>query len=235
MLYVIGDVHGMLDELKVLHGLIMRHSNKFDEPHQIIMLGDYIDRGPDSKGVLDFLMSEPFTGFKHVFLRGNHEQMLVDASEGYNVNMFLANGGIQTIDSFGGICYIDDQVYEPYKKWIKTLPHHYIHGNFIFVHAGLDPRKLFRDNTNEDKMWIRDVFLKSDDVFKYKGESMTVIHGHTPTFYDPHTKDKNTPVPVVKPNRINLDTGSVFTKTLTCLIIKDNVAYGFLSNKKRKK
>lgn len=234
MIYAIGDVHGMLDELKVLREKIMEHSKNRCGPHTIVMLGDYIDRGPDSKGVMDYLMTEPFDGFEHVILRGNHEQMLCDALNNHNVDMWLFNGGQETLQSFETVPGFapDKKVFAPYVNWIKKLKVSHRINNFVFVHAGLNPDKAYEDNSHGDMMWIRGKFLNSDEEYLDRNNKpVMVIHGHTPTYFDPFSEVPENPVPVVRDNRINMDTGSVFTKLLTAVVINTDHVEGFISTK----
>lgn len=240
MIFAVGDIHGRYDLLLDMHKKITDYAAQKDEEHTIIFLGDYIDRGPQSKEVLDFLMSEPFEGFRHHFLLGNHEQMFIDAMEGWQPDLFLANGGHQTLDSFK----LDDLMsttLEPYKDWLKTsLDHYHREDNFLFIHAGIDPRRDFSNTHYSTFIWIRDEFLKYDNDYMINDESMFVIHGHTPVNYDKPIKSKffldeieerENPKPFIKHNRMNLDTGGFWTGVISAAVIDDKKLIGyFVSN-----
>lgn len=186
-------------------------------------MGDYIDRGPDGKGVLDFLMTEPFNNFEHIFLRGNHEQMLIDSLSGKknDIYFFLENGGKPTVKSFGlepislyfNINPWLDAI-NPYYNWFNQL--HYFHrvDDWMFVHAGIDSRFPIDQQDSFTMMWIRDRFLNDDTDFGVK-----VVHGHSITRAGPE----------IKHNRINIDTGAFHTNCLTAICIENNKEPYFLA------
>ena len=228
MIYAIGDIHGRGDLLGILRRKILKDAETKEGPHKIIFLGDYVDRGPDGKGVLDYLMSEPFDDFEHVFLRGNHEEMLVDSLSGRknDLDFFLENGGKTTVRSFG----LDPtslyknvkpwvEAIDPYYDWLRAL--HFFHAveGWLFVHAGIDSRFPMDEQDAFTMMWIRTRFLNDETDFGFR-----VVHGHCPTKGEPE----------VKHNRINIDTGSVWTHRLTAVCIDiddvDHEPY-FLSTK----
>ena len=221
-----GDIHGMYDLLVELHQKIMDHSAQFDEPHTIIFLGDYVDRGKQSKEVLDFLISEPFEGFEHIFLKGNHEEMMMQSTTGdyIDVRSFLDNGGKKTCQSFNisSNRLFDDvgwwrRCLAPYTTWLNNLKLYHKTEDYLFVHAGIHPDfyNFIDEQRPEWLMWIRHKFLKDERDYGY-----VVIHGHTPTKGDPE----------VKHNRINVDTGSSYTKVLTAVCL-GNGDPEFLSTK----
>jgi len=228
MIYAIGDIHGRLDLLHVLRKKILKDAETKEGPHKIIFLGDYVDRGPDGKGVLDYLMTEPFEGFEHIFLRGNHEEMLVGSLSGRknDLDFFLENGGKTTVRSFGldpkslyqNVKPWDDAI-DPYYDWLRDL--HFFHSieGWLFVHAGIDSRFPLDEQDAFTMMWIRDRFLNDETDFGFR-----VIHGHCPTKGQPE----------VKHNRINVDTGACYTHRLTAVCIDiddvDHEPY-FLSTK----
>ncbi len=225
MIYAIGDIHGRLDLLGVLRRKIMKDAETKEGSHKVIFLGDYVDRGPDSKGVLDYLMSEPFTGFEHVFLKGNHEDMLIGSLSGrYNdLKFYLENGGIQTVRSFGlevMPLYKDAtpwiEAIDPYYNWIRDL--HFFHKveGWLFVHAGIDSRVPMDQQDPETMMWIRKRFLEDETDYGFR-----VVHGHCPTYGEPD----------VKHNRINIDTGASWSHRLTAICIDINNEPYFLSTK----
>lgn len=208
--YAIGDIHGHKDRLVRLLDKIDAHAR--GREHRIITLGDYIDRGPDSKGVLDVLMARPDI----VRLRGNHEQMLLDAvylpaiEDEMN---WLTHGGHATLKSFG--------IEERHPRVTRKVPESYLH--FLvkdlvlsfederrwFVHAGVHPETRSLDEANPfDILWIRETFLRHHGRFpKY------VVHGHTTV---PGGK------PDIRHNRVNLDTHCYATGVLTAAVFDDS-------------
>jgi len=234
MLYSIGDIHGRYDLLLDLHQKVMKHSEQYDEINTIVMLGDYVDRGPQSKEVIDFLMTNPFTGFKHVYLRGNHEDMMAKSLYGdadtamyethqHNIHIardiFLRNGGTETLNSFGivnaDILLIDkdslNDIFLPYAPFFAGLQDYYIANGYLFVHAGIEPGIPIEEQNPNVLYWIRGKFLRSDVDHGY-----LVIHGHTPTnSYGLGAR------PDVQSNRINIDTGSWSTNVVTAICLDE--------------
>jgi len=219
--YVIGDIHGYFDKLMHVHDRICEDALTCQEK-QIILLGDYFDRGPQSREVYEFLISDrAFPGFERIYLRGNHEQMLCDAlTNTQDCAMFLRNGGQQTVESFAGSTHDFKDV----AAWIQTMPYFHEQDGILYVHAGVDPRYTkFEDNSKNVLMWIRDVFLRHTDpfyTFKY------VIHGHTPTLFEQVGKRE----PIFLSNRINMDTGVCFDGNLSCLLVENGVPYKFTTS-----
>lgn len=192
-LLAFGDIHGCLTALQEL---LTRVSPSEDD--QLVFLGDYVDRGPDSAGVIGELLALRARWPRSVFLRGNHEQMLLDVLGGENPTTFLFNGGRNTIASYqarGG--------WPPsreHRLFLETLPMRYETDGFIFVHAGLRPGTPLAEQDPDDLLWIRQEFLDSSDDW---GKS--VVFGHTPR------KE-----PLLASTRIGLDTGCVYGGHLTC-------------------
>lgn len=230
MIFAVGDIHGMYELLIKLHQKIMDHSAQYDEPHTVIFLGDYIDRGKQSKEVLDFLMTEPFTGFEHIYLKGNHEEMIMQTTTGYynDVNHFLDNGGKNTCESFkisSNRLYDDidwwKRTLAPYATWLNKLKLYHKIPGYLFVHAGIHP-DFYQDieqQRQEWLIWIRNKFLVDERDYGYR-----VIHGHTPTSGEPE----------VKHNRINIDTNAWATGILTAVVIGDDGEPTFLTTKPEK-
>lgn len=202
--YVIGDVHGCSEELKIL-----LHQLPLDSSATLLFLGDYVDRGPDSKGVIDTVlnMSELY---RVIALKGNHEwlmeQYLKNPLDPTASGNFILNGGSPTLASYS----LDGSTFEipsAHLAFLKSLKIFYSTNTHFYVHAGIPPDYDFsaqNDATLDPKtahqmLWIRSVFLES----KVKWPKM-VVHGHTPV-----------PQAEVHPNRINLDTGCVFGRKLT--------------------
>lgn len=220
MLYAIGDIHGMFDKIQALYERIKEHAARHPGPHKLIFLGDYIDRGPDSKSVIDFVMDDDGL-FERIYLRGNHEVMFtecIDNQSWVDMQLFLRNGGYQTLESYGcideqGLFTFDDFIHlmpqviertEPLYDFAKNdCVWYHKHGGFVFVHAGFDPRRGgFIDSTPDHWVWVREPFLNASHPFYWSNddrEPIRVVHGHTPTKH-----------PEILPNRINVDTGAVF-------------------------
>lgn len=197
-LYAIGDVHGCLAELDEILEKIHRDIDGDDAPAKVIFLGDYVDRGPDSKGVLDRVMSlESTDKIEYVFLMGNHEDMMLNNHMG-----FVMNGGWDTLKSFGLTDPRD--IPQKYVDFVRNLRYYYKYDRYVFVHAGLIPHKAVEDHDPQDLMWNRD-WVKYDGEFH---DGYFVIHGHTPEFQIRANE-----------NQINLDTGCVFGGELSSLRI----------------
>lgn len=194
--YCVGDVHGMAGLLRQALAFIAVDAK--DQPARVIFLGDYVDRGPDPKGVLDLLMAGP-TNPRHVWvaLKGNHDQLMADALAGDELALinWLQNGGLTTLGSFGLSLYDWDRVPEPYRAFLASLPLWAEDEQRIYVHAGLRPGVALERQDPQDLLWIREPFLGADHAF-----GRLVVHGHTPV----------TRVDYRPPYRLNLDTGAVF-------------------------
>ena len=217
MLYAIGDIHGNLEALTKLHDMIMEDSLLHDESHTVLFIGDYIDRGPDNPGVID-LVQRGFDGFNKIYLEGNHENMAIDSLDhGQDADMWLYNGGAQTVSQFG-----EEGLERDLKPFLKTLKRWHLVGNFLFVHAGVFPGRSLEENNirklseREPFLWIREPFLSFPGEFKLGegGSPVTVVHGHSPTPHDPK-RPKDHSEPIILSNRINLDTGAVWTGILS--------------------
>lgn len=215
-LYAIGDTHGCLETLEALYDLIQRDlADRPIERWRMVLLGDYVDRGPDSRGVLDWVAARLAEGRTTAVL-GNHDAMFLEAMEmddGPTLELWLRIGGQQTVASFG-VTEIPDgpgtlrrhllaEVPERYRSLLRGLPLTHLAGDYLLVHAGIDPERALDDQRREDLIWIRRPFLDSDSE-----HPVVVVHGHTPT-------DEIE----IRPNRIGLDTGAVFGGRLSCLVI----------------
>lgn len=214
--FIIGDVHGCSQEISTLLSHLVSKEN-LNQKDLVVFLGDYIDRGPDTKGVIDCLVSFQ-TDFPNTrFLRGNHEDMLLDffGFGGHLGHAFLYNGGLETIQSYG------ISVFSPPGEMMRSLPESHfkffcgldsivVVENNILVHAGLNPYLELEKQTGEDIFWIREPFLDSPHKFE-----KTIIFGHTPhkDVYD-H-----------RPYKLGIDTGLVFGNKLTCLELRSNTLY----------
>lgn len=173
--YIVGDIHGHLSKLKKL---ILSVNADIKKDDIYIFLGDYIDRGPSSFEVIEFLID---LSHKHntIFLTGNHEDMFIRfVTKGDNYNNYIRNGGGYTIKS-----YIKNQndfiVPESHRLFYNSLKLYYENDDFIAVHAGLNPDiNIMSEQKRYDMIWIR------EDFYKYPGKwGKTIIFGHTPTPY----------------------------------------------------
>lgn len=192
-LLAIGDIHGCLTQLRTLLDQVAPTVQD-----QLVFLGDYVDRGPDSAGVIDTLLTLRAQLPRTVFLRGNHEQMLLDVLAGDDPAIFLLNGGEQTITSYrnrGGW-----PPPETHQDFYHNLTYSFETEQFIFVHAGLRPGTPLAKQNPTDLLWIRQTFLGSNEDW-----GKTVVFGHTPRETVLMTK-----------TRIGLDTGCVYGGRLTC-------------------
>jgi serine/threonine protein phosphatase 1 len=217
--YCIGDIHGRLDLLEELHRMVAEDSSGFDGVKTIVYLGDYIDRGEQSKEVIDLLLASPLPDFEPVYLLGNHEQTLLDFLQYPKaVASWLTYGGRATLHSYGvglskdilsqNISVINDELKEKcpenHLEFYRNCELIHVEGSYCFVHAGIRPGVELSDQRNEDLLWIREDFTGSTVTHKH-----IVVHGHTIT-------------PEVQwlPNRIGIDTGAFHTGVLTCLVLE---------------
>jgi serine/threonine protein phosphatase 1 len=203
--YAIGDIHGRLDLLMDLLSQIITHAN--GRSCKLVFLGDYIDRGPDSAGVLALVRRfQQHWPESVICLKGNHEAMLLEVvTEPAVTSWWLGNGGDTTLASFG-VPHPGDLPADVL-SWIAGLPTLYEDEHRYFVHAGLHPDLSLSEQDDQTKLWIRDEFLLVDYDF-----GKHVVHGHTPS---------ETGGPELRPYRTNLDTGAVFGGPLTAGVFTD--------------
>ena len=180
-----------------------------------IFLGDYVDRGPQSPDVVEWLAKAPPLTDERFCLMGNHEAMLLNAQEDASgLDIWLMNGGDATLASYG-VSHLPHRAEEArracraalpaaHRDFLSGLPRRVEHGAYLFVHAGIDPGRPLDDQDPDDLIWIRDTFLNSPVDF-----GRIVVHGHTPVRE-----------PDIRSNRINIDTGAVYHGTLTCLVLE---------------
>lgn len=217
-IYAVGDIHGRAD---LLHEMVERiDDDLYRRPvqHAVeVYLGDYIDRGSDSKAVIDILCRR-LVQRNAVCLRGNHEAILEDFLEDPEaVYGWLRLGALSTLASYGVPVPPPTQLtpVKLHRAFCSTLPRShvlflqclhnvYACGDYLFVHAGIRPGVPLEEQAREDLIWIRDEFLRST-----ADHGCTVVHGHTPVSY-----------PEIRNNRINIDTGAVFSGRLTCAILE---------------
>jgi serine/threonine protein phosphatase 1 len=167
----ISDIHGCRDSFDALLAQIQLHKKD-----HLFLLGDFIDRGPNSKGVIDKIWQLQADGYAIHCLKGNHEQMSLDAFYHIEKSRFwLMHGGSQTLDSFG-VDYVTDLPLK-YRKWMEELPHFLTFESYIFVHAGLNFEVGEPLENQHSMLWIRDWYR--DINYNWLGKRY-IIHGHTP-------------------------------------------------------
>jgi serine/threonine protein phosphatase 1 len=218
--YAVGDIHGRPDLLEKILARIAKDAKK-GKPQtvRLVFLGDYVDRGPDSRGVVRRLMGRPPEGIDQmVALRGNHEDMLLrflDHPLHGGFEWILLNGGGPTLASWGVDlpAILDSREIKGLHRsfaeclsheerlFLSHLPYKFVDGSVVFVHAGIRPGVALSHQVPEDLMWIRDAFLDHPGP-----HGKLVVHGHTVTFE-----------PEVLPHRAGIDTGAWRTGTLTAL------------------
>jgi serine/threonine protein phosphatase 1 len=217
-LYAIGDIHGRADLLIEMHRLVQRDAEGFDGRKVLIYLGDYIDRGLQSKQVVEMLLGPPVPGFESVFLKGNHEQAMLDFLEYPEATAgWLSFGGRETLMSYGlSITFmpllkdmkklaaeLDQVLPDDHREFLANGLLSWRAGDYYFVHAGVRPGVPLDDQHFEDQLWIRDEFIDSE-----ADHGAVVVHGHTIS-----------PDPEIRPNRVGLDTGAFHSGVLSCLVV----------------
>lgn len=210
--YAIGDLHGRSDLLDAALTAVEAHAG--ERAAAIILLGDYLDRGPDSRGVIERAMAGPRrAGDTLAAITGNHEDMLLNASEGQPgaLSHWLWNGGEETLASYGARRRGDLSVIpQAHLHWCRNLPVIVRTEHRLYVHAGVAPDRGLDQQRREDLLWIREPFLSSRKDF-----GLHVAHGHTPT------ADV-----VLRPNRTGLDIGAYFSGRLAVGVFDPDVAGG---------
>jgi serine/threonine protein phosphatase 1 len=218
-LYVIGDIHGRLDLLNELLEKIHRDIRQYPIHDCLtVTLGDYVDRGPDSRGVLDRLCRNPFPT-RYVALKGNHEELLeMFLAEPKTFSNWRRLGGLETLHSYGisvgplmmrkgfeqASRALQAALPPEHMQFLASLETSVVFDRYFLCHAGVRPGTPLARQRVEDLLWIREEFLNSGVDF-----GKIVIHGHTPVVE-----------PEILPNRINIDTGAFATGRLTCLVLQ---------------
>jgi serine/threonine protein phosphatase 1 len=221
-LYVVGDIHGRLEPLDQIVDAIGRDVTSHNvKSATAVTVGDYVDRGPDSRTVLDRLARNPFP-MRYVALRGNHERMLETfLSDPSAASQWRQLGGLETLHSYGvpvdqvmigrgydeAAAALRASISQEQVNFLSSLKNWYSVGGFFVCHAGVRPGVPLERQSDDDLLWIRGEFLKSKVDF-----GKLVIHGHTPVEW-----------PEILPNRINIDTGAYLTGRLTCLVLDRGV------------
>ena len=204
--FAIGDIHGSIDKLE---DLVTRIDPGPDD--RLVFLGDYVDRGDSVVEVIDFLI-ECARRFDCVFLRGNHEEMFLSFLEfGNNETIFFANGGRKTVESYArpDRFVSGEQVVrampDTHRRFFSELRWYHMDGRYLYVHAGIRPGTMIADQDRQDLIWIRDDFISAPTGIPQK-----VIFGHTPFAR-----------PLVKPDKIGIDTGAVYGGCLSAVCLPD--------------
>jgi serine/threonine protein phosphatase 1 len=220
-IYAVGDIHGRAD---LLSDVLMRIDDDLKARPTAdslqVFLGDYIDRGPNSRQVIDLLIARR-RQCNVLFLKGNHEECALQFLSNPTAFSEWRNiGGLSTLISYGVVPTRRDDAQSQHKastafrqalpdshrRFIEGLALSFTCGDFFFVHAGARPGTPLQRQSQRDLLWIRDDFLLHEEDF-----GMIVVHGHTPIYK-----------PDIRSNRINIDTGAYATGRLTCLVLEED-------------
>lgn len=216
--YVVGDIHGCAALLDRLLKTIVADATVGPEKRFLVFVGDYVDRGPDSRAVIDRLLNPP-KGFEVRCLRGNHDQAVLDfLNDPLTYRTWKNYGAQETLLSYGvrpplfddekAIAAARDEFIakmpESHRRFLEELELSTVIGDYFFVHAGVRPGVALGAQSAEDMLWIREDFLFSSNDF-----GKVVVHGHSPT-----------EGVVRRKNRIGIDTGAYATGRLTALVLE---------------
>lgn len=224
--YAIGDIHGHLDKLRIAHDLIAAdRAASGDDGAQLIHVGDLVDRGPDSRGVVEYLMSGIEAHEPWIVIKGNHDRMFAGfMSDPDHADPMLRPdliwldprlGGADTLSSYGisdvHSRSVDElhaealeQVPDQHAHFLSTLPIYHLRGEVLFVHAGIRPGIDLRDQTEDDLVWIRDGFLEDT-----RDHGVLIVHGHTAIDAATHYG-----------NRVNIDSSVAYGGELSAIVIE---------------
>ena len=221
--YAVGDIHGRADLLVRLQRMIAEDAQKANSrDNALIYLGDYLDRGPLVNDTLDHVISGLNGGFEITWLRGNHEQLLLDFLDNPSIlPIWLDLGGLTTLMSYG--VYPGHSDISPQRAavlrdaLVANMPEEHLHflrslslylhlGDYLFVHAGLRPRVPLERQTPDDLLWIREEFIA-----EHHGFDLKVVHGHTIEKRPDHHH-----------HRLGIDTGAYATGILTCAVFEED-------------
>lgn len=231
LVYAIGDVHGCDAELARLETMIADDAAGTTGEKWLVMLGDYVDRGPASAKVLDRLCVPPPLGFKRICLVGNHELMMLDFLASQRADSpWLQFGGRETLQSYGidddrilkaspadRRSMLDERIPRSHIAFLTNLPIMLTLPGTIFVHAGIRPGIALDAQADHDLVWIREPFLGNRSASEVR-----VIHGHTPS-------DE----PNLGINRIGIDTAAFATGILTAVRLDISGGFSFLNTAAR--
>lgn len=228
-LYAVGDIHGELALLDQLLAMIAADGSRHPERRMVLVfLGDYVDRGPNSQGVLDRLIAGPLPGTETRFLAGNHEAAMLDfIAEPVANARWLDFGGAEALASYGVRASVGvrdkgrlkdlrdqllDRLPDTHRHFLAGLENYAVYGDYAFVHAGVKPGRALGRQQRDDLLWLREPFLSSP-----ARHEKVIVHGHT--IVD---------APEIRSNRIAVDTGAYATGVLTAAVL-DGTGQAFIS------
>ncbi len=221
-IYVVGDIHGQIDMLQEALGRIKDDGGP---RARVVFIGDYTDRGPDSRGVIDLLLNGLAAGQDWICLMGNHDRMFSMFMEDYprtDARLLVGYhwlhekiGGIQTLQSYGVEVEAGDRIYQvhararaavpqEHRTFLNGLRYQHLERELLFVHAGIRPGVPMDQQAPDDLIWIRDEF--TNDATKH---AHMVVHGHT-----------HIPAPQHYGNRVNIDSGAGYGHALTAAVFE---------------
>jgi serine/threonine protein phosphatase 1 len=209
-IFAIGDIHGCISHLDRL----MAQLNIDAGDDTLVFIGDYIDRGPNPKGVIDAILDIRRTISNVVCLCGNHEDMFLKyCLDRSDEDLYMSNGGMHTLASYGFAREGTEELILPesHREFFNNLRTYYEKDDYIFVHAGLRPGIPLNRQDRDDLLWIRFEFISSPYDF-----GKTVIYGHTPVSLNK---------PLIDKNKIGIDTGAVYGGRLTCIELPEMKIY----------
>lgn len=214
-IYAIGDIHGRADLLSAMLDAITEDCGDISKA-QLIFLGDYVDRGEDSRGVIDQLIKLSQSKTDTVFLKGNHEASMLDfLKDPEDLPHWLNWGGLETAESYGVDTALPNELLAnelrknmpaEHLKFLKSLSLNHQEGDYLFVHAGIRPGAPLEEQTEEDMLWIRSRFHNAPVSDR---PDFVVVHGHTP---EEKPQDAGW--------RINVDTGACYGGPLTAVVLE---------------
>lgn len=210
---VIGDVHGCYNELKELITTLEVEQEYKKGTDKLVFLGDYIDRGENSRKVIEFIRNLQEENDNVIALMGNHEDMLLNYLDGKD-DSWTWNGHKKTMDSYKGF----QKQFDNDVEWMRNLPVYHEDDNFVYVHAGVDASEVMEEQDTFTLLWVREPFIYDSKEYYKK-----VVFGHTPTA---NLSGDWKPVRTWA-NNIGIDTGCVYGGALTALIIEDDEVNGF--------
>jgi serine/threonine protein phosphatase 1 len=216
VVYAIGDVHGCLRQLRIVEDAIFRDGSRFPGLKLIVMMGDYVDRGPQSAEVVEHLLQPPPEGFRRICLCGNHDETFLRFLDGQiPLEGWMGFGGLPTLLSYGvdlpafaarGGALSDgllDEIVEAipmaHRVFLRGLPVSLTTADYFFAHAGARPGIALRDQSERDLLWIRDDFLRGKPVTE-----RIVVYGHSPL-----------PEPTYDERGVGVDTGAYLSGRLS--------------------
>ncbi len=220
--YAVGDIHGRADLLAELQQLIAADRVGAEGGRCVLVyLGDYVDRGHESRDVIDRLLDAPMPGMETVYLLGNHERTMLEFLTDLSVGpAWLTFGGVETLLSYGisldrslasdyerlakAQIRLGERLPQRHRAFLEQLTLQHVEGDYLFVHAGIRPGVPLARQRRDDLLWIREPFLSSG-----ADHGKVVVHGHSIS-----------PQPEVFTNRIGIDTGAFMTGRLTCLVLE---------------